>query len=135
MPARSTRESNSAQQVALRALQHRAQLTRSEQRRWLAINRGQLGVCFRRQVPIGGRFIADFVGPAARLVVEGDGAYHGRRRRADGARDRELTRLNAGPVLRDLEAAVTLICAALGRRDPHGRGACLPRAARSARSP
>ena len=67
-----------------------------------------------------GRFIADFVAPAARLAVEVDGEYHARRKRADAARDRKLTRLgyrvvriDAELVLRDLEAAVTLIRAAL----------------------
>ena len=120
MRARSNHHGNSAQQLALRARQHRAQLTASEQRLWLAINRGQLGVCFRRQVPLGRRFIADFVVPAARLAVEVDGEYHARRKRADAARDWKLTRLgyrvvriDAELVLRDLEAAVTLIRAAL----------------------
>jgi very-short-patch-repair endonuclease len=51
-----------------------------------------LGVTFRRQVPIG-RYIADFLAPAARLIVEVDGGYHQRRRVADGRRDRDLNRL------------------------------------------
>jgi very-short-patch-repair endonuclease len=74
----------------------------------------------RRQVPLGGRFIADFVAPAARLVVEVDGAYHARRRRADAARDRKLARLgyrvvrvDAELALRDVAGAVALIRAAL----------------------
>ncbi|HEU4581198.1 MAG TPA: DUF559 domain-containing protein, partial [Polyangiaceae bacterium] len=48
-------------------------LTASEQRLWLAIRGGALGVWFRRQVPLG-RFIGDFVAVSARLVVEAAGA-------------------------------------------------------------
>jgi very-short-patch-repair endonuclease len=91
--ARSTRHGNSAQQLELRARQHRSQLTVSEQRLWSAVHRAQLGACSRRQVPLGARFIADFVAPAARLVIEVGGAYHSRRERADAARDRKLARL------------------------------------------
>jgi very-short-patch-repair endonuclease len=71
-------------------------------------------------VPLGGRFIADFVAPAVGLVVEVDGEYHSRRRRADAARDRKLARLgyrvvriDAELVLRDVAGAVALIRAAL----------------------
>ncbi|MFZ5891710.1 MAG: endonuclease domain-containing protein [Myxococcota bacterium] len=120
MRAGSTRYGNSAQQLELRARQHRSQLTASESQLWSAINAGQLGVCFRRQVPLGGRFIADFVAPVACLVVEVDGAYHARRKRADAARDRKLARLgyrvvriDAELVLRDVTAAVALIRASL----------------------
>jgi adenine-specific DNA-methyltransferase len=40
-----------------------------------------------------GRFIADFVAPAARIVVEIDGGYHAQRRSADARRDRKLQRM------------------------------------------
>jgi very-short-patch-repair endonuclease len=85
----------------------------SEARLWKAINAGQLGVCFRRQVPLGGRYIADFAAPAVRVAVEVDGGYHARRRNADARRDRALARLgyrvvrvDAELVMRDLDAAV-----------------------------
>jgi len=42
---------------------------------------------FRRKVPLLGRFIADFLAPVQRLVVEVDGGYHLQRLRADAARD------------------------------------------------
>lgn len=70
----------------------RSALTASEQKLWDAIRGGKLGVCFRRQVPLG-RIIADFAAPAVRLVVEVDGAYHQRRRTADARRDRVLKRM------------------------------------------
>jgi very-short-patch-repair endonuclease len=47
---------------------------------------GKLGVSFRRQVTIG-RYIVDFLAPEIRLVVEVDGAYHGRRKSRDAKRD------------------------------------------------
>lgn len=65
----------------------------------------QLGVWFRRQVPLG-RFVADFAAPAARLVVEVDGGYHAAQRARDAQRDRALARLGYR-VLR-LEAALVM---------------------------
>ncbi len=56
--------------------------TPQENALWLALRNRQLGgVKFRRQVAMGG-YIADFYCPAARLVVEVDGATH-----ADSAAD------------------------------------------------
>ena len=77
--------------IELRARQMRSALTPSEQTLWEAIRGCRLGVWFRRQVPIG-RYIADFVAPSMRLVVEVDGQYHARRGVADARRDRVLTR-------------------------------------------
>jgi very-short-patch-repair endonuclease len=51
--------------------------TPAEQKLWGALrNRTLDGFKFRRQVPLG-PFIADFVCPAACLIVEVDGATHG----------------------------------------------------------
>jgi len=90
----------------------RSALTPSEQKLWEAIRGSRLGVCFRRQVPLG-RFIADFVAPSVRLVVEVDGKYHARRRGADARRDRVLGRmgyrvlwLDGAVVLRNIALAV-----------------------------
>ena len=98
--------------------QNRAALTESEARLWSALRAGQLGVSFRRQVPLGGQFIVDFLAPRARLVV--DGTYHARRRGADGRRDAKLRRLGYGVlrlpavlVMKDLTVAVELVRAAL----------------------
>jgi very-short-patch-repair endonuclease len=81
-----------------------------------------LGIAFRRQVPLGGRFIADFVAPSARLVVEVDGPCHKSRSRADARRDRVLRRLGyrvlrleARLVMQQPELAVARIRAALGQ--------------------
>ena len=92
--------------------------TGTEARLFEALRAGKLGVSFRRQVPVLGRFIADFFAPALRLVVEVDGVYHARRASADLRRDRALeragyhvVRLDAELVRRDLEAAVELVAA------------------------
>lgn len=94
--------------------------TESEARLWSALRAGKLEVSFRRQVPVGGRYIADFLAPAVRLVVEVDGGYHAERRRADARRDRELRRLgyrvlrlSSALVMTDLDAAVRVVRAAL----------------------
>jgi very-short-patch-repair endonuclease len=104
----------------------RAGATASEARLWSKLRaRQQLGVRFRRQVPIAGRYIADFLAPAERLVVEIDGAYHAKRSRADERRDRRLRRLGfrvlrlpAALVERNLEEAVARIHRALAEAPP-----------------
>jgi len=94
----------------------------TEARLWSALRARQLGVQFRRQMPLAGRYIADFCAPSVRLVVEVDGAYHARRLRADARRDAELcglgyrvVRIEATLVMRELLVAVELVRAALGR--------------------
>ena len=81
-----------------------------------------MGVVIRRQVPLLGRFIADFLAPTQRLVIEVDGAYHGERGRADSRRDAALERagyrvirIEASLVVGDIESALASIRAALGR--------------------
>ena len=115
--------SRNAERAALleaRAREMRAALTPSEQLLWSRISGRQLGVVFRRQVPLLGRFIADFCAPAARLVVEVDGGYHAERARADARRDAALgragyrvLRFEAELVLRDPDAVVARIRSAL----------------------
>jgi very-short-patch-repair endonuclease len=80
----------------------------------------KLGVAFRRQVPLGGRYIADFFAPERRLVVEVDGASHAGRTTADARRDRVLRRLGlrvlrlpANLVMREPLVVVERIRAAL----------------------
>ena len=78
--------------IELRARQMRSAPTPAEARLFQAISAKKLGVVFRRQVVLG-RFIADLVAPAARLIVEVDGAHHARRTAADARRDRALARM------------------------------------------
>ena len=92
--------------------------TDSEVRLWRALRSSQLGVAFRRQVPLLG-FIADFYAPSVRLIVEVDGGYHEHRVSADERRDRKLARagyrtlrVSAELVARDLPAVVAAIAGA-----------------------
>jgi very-short-patch-repair endonuclease len=98
----------------------RSSPTASERLLWSRICGRQLGVVFRRQVPLLGRFVADFLVPAPRLVVEVDGAYHGQRERADARRDAALARagyrilrVEAEHVMREIEVVVARIERAL----------------------
>ena len=111
--------SNNKDTLALHAHTMRQAPTDSEARLWRALRSSQLGVAFRRQVPLLG-FIADFYAPSARLIVEVDGGYHARRVRADARRDRKLARagyrvvrLQAELVMRDLPAALLAVRRAL----------------------
>jgi very-short-patch-repair endonuclease len=111
---------NKQAQLEQQARQHRSHLTESEALLWSVLKARQLGVQFRSEVLLGGRFIVDFFASSAELVVEVDGGYHSRRRGADASRDRKLrrlgyrvVRLDAELVLRDLPGAVALIRAAL----------------------
>jgi very-short-patch-repair endonuclease len=89
---------------------------------WRQLAGGKLGVAFRRQVVLGNRYIADFVAPAVRLVVEVDGGLHARQRAADVRRDRDLARLGyrvlripADVVMADRAAAAAVVRAAVER--------------------
>jgi very-short-patch-repair endonuclease len=99
---------------------NRRAMTASELRLWSALKARQLGVQFRRQLPLAGRYIVDFCAPSVRLVVEVDGACHKVRQRADARRDSVLRglgyrvlRVEAELVLRSLPVAVALVRAAL----------------------
>jgi very-short-patch-repair endonuclease len=106
--------------LAQRAGSMRAAGTSSEQLLWAHLRGRQLGVSFKRQAPLGGRFIVDFLASSARLVVEVDGPYHVRRALADASRDRTLARLgyrvlrlDAELVVRDMPEALISIRNAL----------------------
>lgn len=55
-------------QLSERAYATRHVPTRSEAALWAALSRNQMGVAFRRQVPIANRYVADFLAPSAKLV-------------------------------------------------------------------
>ena len=70
----------------LRAQALRASATPSEQALWRALRSSQLGVRFRRQVPIA-RFIVDFLAPQIRSSLKLTAGYHRVRRATDARRD------------------------------------------------
>jgi len=105
-----------SQLLELRASTMRHAPTTSEARLFEALRCGKLGVSFRRQAVLLGRFIADLYAPALKLVVEVDGGYHAQRREADARRERALRkagyhvlRLDAEVVMADLPAAVAQV--------------------------
>jgi very-short-patch-repair endonuclease len=107
---------NQARLLTERATAMRHAPTASEARLFDALRAGRLGVTFRRQVPVLGRFIVDLLAPEVLLVVEVDGLYHEQRRDADARRDRALARagyrvlrIEAELVMRDLPAAVARV--------------------------
>lgn len=109
--------------LAERAHTMRHAATPSETALWRLLSSRKLGVAFRRQVPLAGRYIADFVAPSARLVVEVDGDSHLVRAASDARRDRVLARLGyrvlrlqASVVLHEPVLAIARIQAALAGR-------------------
>lgn len=94
--------------------------TESESLLWEAIRAKRLGVVFRRQVVVAGKYIADYLAPSVNLIVEVDGGYHACRVVADARRDRDLGRLgyrvlhlDAALVVRQLPLALQVIREAL----------------------
>ncbi len=105
-----------------RARQLRRDSTQAERRLWYRLRGGQLGVRFRRQVPVG-PFIADFACVPARLVVELDGGQHVEQAEADARRTRSLEaqgyrvlRFWNHEVLENLEGVLQRIAEALAGR-------------------
>jgi crossover junction endodeoxyribonuclease RuvC/BirA family biotin operon repressor/biotin-[acetyl-CoA-carboxylase] ligase len=101
--------------LADRAHEMRHQPTPSEAALWSALKSNQLGVSFRRQVPIGNRYIADFLAPSVNLVVEVDGSSHAGRCVADARRDRVLQRLGYRVLRLDSQLVNTHLAAAVGQ--------------------
>jgi very-short-patch-repair endonuclease len=92
----------------------RAAPTRSEAALWQELRARKLGVEVRRQVVLGD-YIADFVVPSARLVIEVDGACHAARRVADARRDRRLRRLGCRVLRLEAELVLRALPVALER--------------------
>jgi very-short-patch-repair endonuclease len=93
-------------------------MTRAETLLWRYIKAHRIeGLGFRRQAPLG-KYIADFVCHAARIIVELDGESHDfqSRRKIDGRRDAlfesqgyAVLRFTNDQVLRELEGVVHVI--------------------------
>jgi very-short-patch-repair endonuclease len=102
--------------LAARAHGLRGAPTLSEAKLWAELRGSKLGIAFRRQVPVGHGFIADFLAPSLKLVVEVDGSAHQHRRRADARRDERLGRAGyrvlrfaAEEVVRDVGSVVRVV--------------------------
>jgi very-short-patch-repair endonuclease len=84
----------------------RSHLNPAEAALWALLQRRQLGVVFRRQVVVLGRYIADFLAPSAKLIVKVDGGYHCRRGIADARRDEALRRAGYRVLRLDAESVL-----------------------------
>jgi len=96
-------------------------MTPGERRLWRALREADLGGRVRRQVPLG-PFIADFYVPAAKLVIEVDGATHDDPA-ADARRDAWLAqrgvhvlRVTNTDVERDVEGVMTGVACLIASR-------------------
>jgi adenine-specific DNA-methyltransferase len=97
----------------------RKEPTEAEEKLWSRLRAGRLeGWKFRSQTPIG-PYIADFVCPAAKLIVEIDGGQHADQQDYDNRRTRffenegcRLVRFWNNDVLQNLEGVLTAILAA-----------------------
>ena len=116
---------NTIAELHERARQMRKSPTEPEKRLWRNLSNSQLdGWKFRRQQVIG-RFIADFVCPSAKLIVEVDGETHDAV--ADAARDAALARIGFrtlrvtnDDVIRNIEGVRLAVEQALALADrPH----------------
>jgi very-short-patch-repair endonuclease len=118
-PYRSRQIATRQQELAARAHHMRHNQTPTEARLWAELRGSRLGVAFRRQVVIG-QYIADFVAPSVRLVVEVDGGVHAARGPRDARRDARLARagyrvlrIPAQLLTDNVAAAVALVRSAL----------------------
>lgn len=110
-----------ARQARNRARALRRRMTEAEKHLWFHLRGHRLGdYKFRKQAPIG-RYVADFVCLAERLVVEVDGGGHQLQTSADQVRDRWLNangyrvlRFWNNDVLGNIEAVLTAIVSELG---------------------
>ena len=100
--------------LAERAHCMRHNSTDTESQLWRKLSRKQLGFAFKRQVPVD-RYIADFLAPAVKLVVEVDGAGHSLRRTADARRDRVFQRLGYRVLRLDAELVCSNLAEAVAR--------------------
>lgn len=72
-----------------RARSMRSDPTAAEDKLWQRLRAGRLnGLKFLRQVAFSGKYIADFVCPSAKLVLELDGSQHAEQLTYDAARTR-----------------------------------------------
>ena len=103
-----------------RARQMRREPTEAEYKLWFYLRAEQLGVKFRRQLPLGD-YIVDFVCLPNKLIVELDGGQHTRQRDYDEQRTRwlnsqgfQVLRFWNCDVLDDVETVIDVIWRALG---------------------
>ncbi|MEY2882284.1 MAG: UDP-N-acetylmuramate dehydrogenase, partial [Pseudomonadota bacterium] len=107
-----------------RARELRANMTDAELKLWSMLRGKRLAdTKFRRQAPIG-RYIADFLAPATKLVIEADGGQHSIEADAERtafleAEGYRVLRFSNAEILREPDAVWRTIAAVLEGADPH----------------
>jgi very-short-patch-repair endonuclease len=103
-----------------RAKELRRDMTDAERKLWLRLNVRQLGVKFRKQVPVT-PYIADFACLERGLIIELDGGQHDENRAKDENRTRYLEakgyrvlRFWNTDVMRNIEGVVEAIAREIG---------------------
>jgi very-short-patch-repair endonuclease len=105
-----------------RAKRLRRDMTDAERKLWLRLNVRQLGVKFRKQVPVH-PYIADFACLERRLIIELDGGQHDENRAKDEertqyleARGYRVLRFPNTEVMRNPDGVVEVIAREIGMK-------------------
>jgi very-short-patch-repair endonuclease len=112
----------------------RANQTEAEDKLWSCLRAGRLqGLKFRRQVPFSADFVADFVCPSMKLIVEVDGSQHADQAEYDAMRTRffegqgyRVIRFWNNQVLGEMEAVLRAVLAATSLPLPGASRLSLP---------
>ncbi len=128
-----TRRGKTPDDLLAKAKSLRASQTEAEEKLWARLRAGRLnGLKFRRQVPFSAGYVADFVCPSAKLIVELDGSQHADQIEYDAMRTRvfesqgyRVIRFWNNQVLKETDAVLRAVLAATSP----------PLPARSARCP
>lgn len=129
-----TRRGKTPEELLSRAKSLRANQTDAEQKLWSCLRAGRLnGIKFRRQVPFSADYVADFVCPSAKLIVEVDGSQHADQLEYDATRTRffesqgyRVVRFWNNQVLGEMEAVLRAVLAATSLPLPGASRLSLP---------
>jgi very-short-patch-repair endonuclease len=115
-----TRRGKTPDALLTNARSLRANQTEAEAKLWSRLRAGRLqGLKFRRQALFSADFVADFVCPLAKLIIEVDGSQHADQANYDAMRTRffegqgyRVIRFWNNQVLGDLDAVLAAVLAA-----------------------
>ena len=129
-----TRRGKTPQDLLIRAKSLRTNQTAAEANLWSRLRAGRFhGLKFRRQVPFSADYVADFVCPSAKLIVEVDGSQHADQAAYDALRTRffegqgyRVIRFWNNQVLGEMDAVLRAVLAATSLPLPAASQLSLP---------
>jgi very-short-patch-repair endonuclease len=129
-----TRRGKTPEDLLSHAKNLRTSQTEAEAKLWSRLRAGRFnGLKFRRQVPFSADYVADFVCPAAKLIIEVDGSQHVDQLAYDALRTRffegqgyRVIRFWNNQVLGDLDAVLRAVMAATSLPLPGASRLSLP---------